>query len=62
MPKQKTIKSISKRFKLTKTGKVLRRKLGRSHLKTNKQKKTIRRSKLFSEVTGKIAKKLKKIL
>ncbi|MGI6461645.1 MAG: 50S ribosomal protein L35 [Candidatus Hydrogenedentales bacterium] len=39
MPKMKTNKSASKRFKLTKTGKVKRHKAFASHLKTHKSAK-----------------------
>ena len=62
MPKQKTRKSISKRFKLTKTGKILRRTIGIRHLKANKSKKRSRRQKAVNYVTGKNAKKLKRVL
>ena len=62
MPKQKTRKSISKRFKLTKTGKVMRRTIGMRHLKANKSKKRSRRQKQANYVTGSNAKKLKKAL
>ena len=62
MPKQKTRKSISKRFKVTKTGKVLRRGSAIRHLRVKKSKSRIRRQKVTQYVTGKRAKKLKKIL
>jgi large subunit ribosomal protein L35 len=44
MPKLKTSKSISKRFKITSKGKVLRHKSSRSHLlekKAQKRKKSL---------------------
>lgn len=62
VPKQKTRKSISKRFKLTKKGKIIRRTIGVRHLKANKSKKISRRQKSVNYVTGRIAKKLKKVL
>ena len=37
MPKLKTHKGISKRFRLTKKGKVMRMKSGRSHLRRKKK-------------------------
>ncbi|CAN5434846.1 50S ribosomal protein L35 [soil metagenome] len=37
--KSKTRKSVSKRFKLTATGKILRRKQGRRHLAESKNRK-----------------------
>lgn len=36
MPKLKVRKSISKRFRITRTGKIIRRKAGKSHLLTKK--------------------------
>jgi large subunit ribosomal protein L35 len=39
MPKQKTRKSIAKRFKITATGKVKRTTAGRGHLLTGKSRK-----------------------
>jgi large subunit ribosomal protein L35 len=40
---QKTKKSIAKRFKITGTGKVVRRKPGKRHMLRNKNKKQLRR-------------------
>ncbi|NMB56499.1 50S ribosomal protein L35 [Candidatus Beckwithbacteria bacterium] len=62
MPKQKTKKSIAKRFKVTKNGKILRRTIGIRHLKSNKTKSNNRRQKAQKFVTGKKAKKIKQIL
>ena len=62
MPKQKTRKSISKRFKLTKTGKIIRRTIGIRHLKASKSKRVSRRQDKVNYVTGPTAKKLKKVL
>jgi len=42
MPKVKTRKSAAKRFKLTASGKLMRRKAGRKHLLHWKTKKRIR--------------------
>jgi large subunit ribosomal protein L35 len=42
MPKLKTKKSAKKRFKLTKSGKVLRPKAGKSHLMVGSRPKTVR--------------------
>ena len=58
----KTRKSISKRFKFTKTGKVLRRPTGQDHLlskKTGKQGRALRR---WIQVPDAEAKKLKKLI
>jgi len=46
MPKQKTNRSASKRFKLTKTGKIRRNKAYRRHLlagRSTKRKRNLRR-------------------
>ena len=42
MPKMKTHKGTAKRFRLTKKGKVMRMKAGRSHLRRRKRKATNR--------------------
>ncbi len=46
MPKMKTHKSTAKRFKVTATGKLMRTKIGKSHLRRNKSKRVRR---LFDE-------------
>jgi len=43
MPKQKTKKSVAKRFKKTATGKLVRYRAGHSHLLTGKSAKRKRR-------------------
>ncbi|MGD9129711.1 MAG: 50S ribosomal protein L35 [Candidatus Woesebacteria bacterium] len=60
--KQKTRKGVAKRFKITATGKVLRRKQNMRHLRRKKSKKAIRNYKIPVEVKGKWAKKIKKML
>jgi len=62
MPKQKTRKSVQKRFKVTKTGKVIRRGACGRHLNAKKSKKRRRRQKATKIMTGRIAIKLKKVL
>ncbi len=42
MPKLKTHKTAAGRFKVTGTGKILRPKVGRSHLRRNKPKRVKR--------------------
>ncbi|MFA5164567.1 MAG: 50S ribosomal protein L35 [Candidatus Omnitrophota bacterium] len=52
MPKMKTRKGVKKRFRKTKTGKIMRRKGGKGHLltgKTKKRKRALRRSDLVSK-------------
>ncbi len=43
MPKQKTKRSAAKRFKVTGSGKVTRRRAGKSHILTKKHPKRKRR-------------------
>ena len=62
MPKQKTRRAVLKRFKITSTGKVLRRAQNMRHLRRKKSKKTIRRYNVPKQVTGKFAKKIKRML
>jgi len=42
MPKLKTHKASAKRFKVTGSGKIMRKKVGSSHLKRNKAKRVKR--------------------
>ncbi len=62
MPKQKTRKSATKRFKITKTGKILRRQNFSGHLRVKKSKSKKRNQKRLVEVKGFYAKKLRKAL
>jgi large subunit ribosomal protein L35 len=62
MPKQKTRKSITRRFKITAGGKVLRGRSFNRHLRVKKSAKQKRRLKKTIEVKGFYAKKVKKIL
>ena len=58
--KQKTRKSITKRFKITKRGKVLRRQGFRGHLNVKKTKKRKRRLKRRVEIKSSFAAKIKR--
>jgi len=52
MPKVKTKRAAAKRFKLTATGKVLRRRAFKSHIlakKTRKRKRALRRPALVAD-------------
>lgn len=62
MTKKKIRKSASKRFKVTKTGKVMFSHQYQSHLKKNKSKSRLRRQKEPAVMTGKNAKKVKQML
>ena len=58
----KTRKSISKRFKITKTGKVLRRAIGQDHFRAKKSGKMIRKTRKWVEVSKPLAKKVKELI
>lgn len=54
--------AILKRFKITKTGKILRRRQSGRHLKANKSKSNIRRHKEPILVIGSYVKKIKNLI
>lgn len=60
--KFKIRKSVANRFKITRTGKVLRRSSFARHLRRKKSKKQIRRLKQVKVVENALAKKIKKLL
>lgn len=60
--KIKTRKIVTKRFKVTKSGKIMRRTQGMRHLRRKKTAKQLRRYGKYVEVTGALAKKIKKML
>jgi large subunit ribosomal protein L35 len=60
--KQKTRKGAVRRFKITGTGKILRRVQNQRHLLRNKSKKAKRNYRVMVQVKGKWAKKVKKML
>lgn len=60
--KQKTHKGASKRFKITKSGKLLHRSIKLRHLRSGKGKRHIRALKHMKQLKGKFAIKMKKIL
>ncbi len=60
--KKKIPKSVANRFRITKTGKVLRQSSFKRHLRRKKSKKQIRRLKSVKRVKGKLARKIKKLL
>lgn len=62
MPKIKVKKSVAKRFKVTKTGKVMFGHQYTSHLKLHKSKRRQRRQNEPGQLKGKFAKKIKKML
>jgi len=52
MPKQKTHKASLKRFRLTKNGKVVRRRAGKSHLMSGKAGKKVRQTRAWKELSS----------
>lgn len=60
--KLKIRKSIVKRFRITKTGKLLFRGSHVRHLKRKKSKSNLRRQKIPQEMKGRVKRKIKKLL
>jgi large subunit ribosomal protein L35 len=60
--KQKTRKIVVKRFKITGSGKVMRRTQNMRHIRRRKSAKQIRRYRMYHEVIGAMAKKIKRML
>ncbi|MCX6783563.1 MAG: 50S ribosomal protein L35, partial [candidate division WWE3 bacterium] len=61
MPKIKTKKSLLKRVKITKSGKMLRRHRGSSHLKTGKSAETQNRKSKLTTFSKAFERKLKRL-
>lgn len=62
MPKTKTKKSLKKRFKITRTGKVIRGKSFSGHLKAKKSKKRRKNLTKQTKLKDPFAKKVKKYM
>ncbi len=60
--KIKVRKIVQKRFKITATGKVMRRHQNMRHLRVNKSKRAIRAYRIPVEVKGKFARKIRQML
>lgn len=61
MPKKKTHKGASKRFKVTGTGKLMHKKIGASHLlakKSPKRKRSLRQEEEVKKANRKVVKRL----
>jgi large subunit ribosomal protein L35 len=58
----KTRKSISKRFKITKTGKVLRRATGQNHYRNKKTGEQKRKGRKWIQVSSPEAKRIKHLI
>tara|TARA_B100000700_G_scaffold8960_1_gene9219 strand:- start:66 stop:260 length:195 start_codon:yes stop_codon:yes gene_type:complete len=62
MPKQKTRKSVSKRFKLTGSGKIKRNQAGHSHMLIRRDNDVKRAAKKSTLVAASDEKKVKKMM
>lgn len=62
MPKQKTHSGAKDRFRVTKTGKVLHRRMNRNHILEKKSSKRKRRLATDGQLSGGDAKQIKKLL
>jgi len=58
----KTRKSITKRFKITRRGKVLRRAIGQDHFRAKKTGKKRRQARKWILVKGPLAKTIKQLI
>lgn len=58
----KTRKSITKRFKITKNGKILRRPSGQDHLRQKKSGNRVRSDRKWVALSSGEAKKIRKLL
>lgn len=62
MPKLKTNSSLKRRFRVTGTGKIMRTKMGKSHLRRKKTKRTKRVYSQSLEVHAADKKRIKNVL
>ena len=62
MPKQKTHSGAKDRFRVTKTGKVVHKKMNKNHILEKKSSKRKRRLGMDGELTGGDAAQIKKLL
>lgn len=60
MPKMKVRNSITKRFKITKNGKVMRRQSFRRHLKAGKSQNRLRNLKRIVELDKNLSKRIRR--
>jgi ribosomal protein L35 len=60
--KAKTRKSLLKRFKITKNGKILRRAVGQDHYRSKKSGASIRKKRKWVELSKTEAKAIKRFL
>ncbi len=62
MPKQKTHRGASKRFKRSKSGKIFHHMSNYFHKNVKKRSKSVRQARQGKELTGGVAKNIKRLL
>ncbi|PIR66594.1 MAG: 50S ribosomal protein L35 [Parcubacteria group bacterium CG10_big_fil_rev_8_21_14_0_10_36_14] len=62
MGKLKTHKTVTKRFKVTKTGKVLKRKAGQGHFNSRESSKTTRKKRRDVSMSETLNKNIKELM
>jgi len=62
MGKLKTIKAVAKRFRITKTGKVIKKKNGQDHFNSREPGKVTRSKRRLHELQGQYTNNVKKFL
>jgi ribosomal protein L35 len=62
MPKLKTQKAVVKRFKLTKTKKVLKKKAGKGHFNSRESGKVTRNKRRSSEMSDTLTRNIKRFI
>ncbi|MCD5416079.1 50S ribosomal protein L35 [Candidatus Bipolaricaulota bacterium] len=62
MPKQKTHRAASKRFKRSKSGKLFHHMSNYFHKNVKKRSKSVRQARKGKELTGNVAKNVKRLL
>ena len=62
MPKIKTHQSIAKRFKISKTGKLMKRKAGQGHFNTREKGSVTRAKRRMQNTSDTIARPLKHLI
>lgn len=62
MPKMKTHQSIAKRFKMTKTGKMIKKKAGQNHFNAREKGSVTRNKRRMQNTNERIASPLKHLI
>jgi len=62
MPKLKTIKAVAKRFRITKNGKVLKKKCGQDHYNSRESGKVTRNKRRSTQLSDAFSRNVKSFL